>query len=207
MNTRFERFGKASNELTRRWARQRVIAVQRYGDILASYGRGELTGRAAGEALGRLAAEEAARYPKEAAELGSDYARALLGLVGITAGASLVHARDRTARRIEFELRGPVGGQASRSFLLENKQDVTAELSFLVSAFAGRESTALFHAPIAFTPARLTLRPHEERSVEVRLPLDAALFHPGERYRARIVVQGYNDLEIGLNVVAEAPVA
>jgi hypothetical protein len=207
MNTRLERFGQTNSELSRRWARQRVTAVQRYGDILASYGRGELTGRAAGEALGRLAAEEAACYPKEVVELGSDYVRALLGLVGITAGASAGHAHDRTPRRIEFEVRGPVGGQASRSFLLENKQDVTAEISFLVSAFAGPDAAAPFHAPIEFTPARLTLRPHEERTVEVQVLLDAALFHPGQRYRALIVVQGYNGLEIGLDVVAEAPVA
>jgi len=203
MRMEFKRFSEVSGDLTRRWAQRRVHAVQRYGDILASYGRGDLNATAAGEALTRLAAEEAVRYSEDTFSLGSDYVRAVLGLVGVSTGASAAPFNGAPSRRIDIEMRGPLRGQASRTFLLENKQDVTAEISFVVSDFTGPGGTTLFRAPVEFVPARLTLRPHEEKAVEVRLPLDDALFERGKTYRARVLVQGYNDLEIGLDVVVE----
>jgi hypothetical protein len=198
-----KRLGEVSGDFTRRWAQRRVHAVQRYGDILSSYGRGDLNATAAGEALTRLAAEEAVRYSEDTFTLGSDYVRAVLGLVGVSTGASAAPFSGASSRRIDIEVRGPLRGQATRTFLLENKQDITAEISFLVSDFNRPGSSASFRAPIEFVPARLTLRPQEERAVEVRLPLDDTLFEQGKTYRARVLVQGYNDLEIGLDVVVE----
>jgi hypothetical protein len=207
MKLELGRFGAVSSEFSRRWAQRRVNAVQRYGDILANYGSGELSGRSAAEALVRLAAEEAVRYSEDAIELGSDYIRVLLGAAGAPGRVSAAAGRGTTPRRIDIELRGPVGGQASRAFVLENKQDVVAEISFLVSDFSGPVGSAPFRAAVEFTPARLTLRPHEEKIVEVKLPLDPALFAPGLRYDAQTLVQGYNGLELSLDVIAEAPPA
>ena len=202
MKNRLERLGEINSDLTRRWARRRAHAVERYGHILGGYGRGELSGAAAGQALVRLAAEESMHYSEEAIEFGSDYFRALFGIVGREA-PRVATSRATPRQQIDIEATGPVGGQATRSFLLENKQQFAVELSFLVSDFTGPPGTAPFHAPIEFEPARLTLRPHEEKAVQLRLPLAAAHFSAGQNYRARIIVQGYDGLEIALHLAVE----
>jgi len=204
MKARFERLGQVGSHLTRRWVQHRAHAVQRYGSILAGYGRGELSATAAGEALLRLAADEAKRYSEDAVEFGSDYFRAVLGIVGVEA-PRVATPRAAPGQQIDIQLTGRIGSQATRSFLLENKQELVAEISFLVSDFTGPAGTAPFHAPIEFEPARLTLRPREEKTVLLRLPLDATHFSAGQYYRARIVVQGYDSLEIGLHLAVEPP--
>jgi hypothetical protein len=199
MKERLERFGAVSSDLTRRWAQRRAGAVRRYGDILTGYGRGELSSTAAGEALARLAVEESVRYSEEVIEFGSDYVREVLKLAGVETPRGRP-STEPAERRIDIQVKGTVGSTATRSFLLENKQEVTADISFLVSDFTGPDGKAAFHAPIDFVPPRLTLRPHEEKAIELRLPLDDALFDPGKTYRARIIVEGYDSLEIGLEV-------
>jgi hypothetical protein len=71
MKERLEHLGQVSSHLTRRWAQHSAHAVQRYGSILAGYGRGELSVTAAGEALLRLVADEAKRYSEDAVEFGA----------------------------------------------------------------------------------------------------------------------------------------
>jgi hypothetical protein len=204
MKERIEHLGQVSSHLTRRWAQHSAHAVQRYGSILAGYGRGELSVTAAGEALLRLVADEAKRYSEDAVEFSSDYFRAVLSIVGVQA-PGVAKPRAAPGQQIDIQLTSRVGSQAARSFVLENKQERVAEISFLVSDFAGPAGTAPFHAPIEFEPARLTLQPHEEKTVQLRLPLDADHFSAGQNYRARIIVQGYDGLEIVLHLAVEPP--
>jgi hypothetical protein len=197
-------FKEVGAEFARRWAQRRGDAVQRYGRILANYGSGELNAGAALQEWARLVTEETARYAEEAVELGSAYLRVLGAGFGTTPFMAGAGSGAVSPARFDLDLTGPVGGEATRTFLLDNKQAVSAEISFLTSSFTGPVGRPPFHAAIDFVPAHLTLRPNEEQAVTLRLSLDPDLFAAGQRYDSRILVQGRDGLEIGLHILVTA---
>src|SRR5262249_50814797 len=79
------------------------------------------------------------------------------------------------------------------------------EISFLISEFVGPPGTIPFRPPLQLKPPRFTLDPREEGVVTLTLPLLPELFTPGQRYTAKIVVGGYDHMELILTVFLEEP--
>ena len=103
--------------------------------------------------------------------------------------------------RAEIALTGPVGGEASAVFVVENAQSRLEEITFLVSEFVDMAGQGPFRPPLSIDPPRLALRPETEAEVIIRLPLLAELFIPGRLYRATVTVRG-QDLELVLHALA-----
>jgi hypothetical protein len=197
-------FSEVGAEFARRWVQRRGDAVQRYGRILENFGSGRLNAGAALQEWARLVTDETARYAEETVELGAAYLRVLGAGFGNAPSTSGAASSEPSPARFDLDLTGPLGGEVTRTFLLDNKQAVSAEISFLTSSFTGPVGTRPFHAAVDFVPARFTLRPNEEQSVTLRLALDPNLFAAGQRYDGRIIVQGHDSLEIGLHILVAA---
>jgi hypothetical protein len=227
MATNLQEVGRKFQDLAARSLQEQVRAAQRFNGLMQKLGRGELLKQPAGDAYLRFVGEETAQYVgnvsslilnyyKELFELGRSYNEKLFEQVvgGATAsgGAATSETSTREAptavshRRVDVELNGTVGEAATRSFVLESKRAEATEISFLVSDFVGLQGTGSFRADLEFEPARFTLNPGEERVVTIRLPLSSDLFLPGLRYSATALVRGYDDLELHINVVPDAPI-
>lgn len=191
--------GALASDLARRWANQRLAAVQTYGRILADYGSGRSTGSAAMGAWARLVAQEAVAYPSDALGLASDYAAALA-----RGGATLDAARARVDSPIQdLELSGQLGGQASGEFYLRNPHDRSAALSFLVADFLGTGGET---GPRAlFEPAEFTLPPGHEQLVKVSAALDPELVKAGHSYAANVAVSGFDEMVLRVRLTVLEP--
>jgi hypothetical protein len=88
--------------------------------------------------------------------------------------------------------------------VIENKRETTAEISFVVSDFVDGAGGHPFRPPLEIQPPRLTLGPHEEAEVSLRLPLLHERFRSGHDYRALVLVRGHDALELLLTVRVEA---
>ena len=193
--------------------------------MIQRFGRGELLKQPVRDDYVRFVGEETVQYVGNMASLSLDYYKEVFELgrtfnekffEQMTAGAarnadgaaSATGSAPATIsnRRVEIELQGAVGQEAARTFILESKQTQATDISFLISDFTGPQGTTPFRANLDFQPARFTLSPGEERVVTLRLPLDDKLFVAGLSYAATAVVRGYDDLELGLNVLPSAPV-
>lgn len=207
-------------DLTARSATEQMRAAQRLRELLQRISRGELDQQALREEFMRFTSEETSRYLHDLVGLGLKFYDALLELSGTyndrffeqvlgaaTGGGSTASApRAAPPQRAQMELHAPVGQDATGSFVVENKRAETAEITFLVSEFAGGAAdTAPFRPPLQLQPPRFTLGPGEQRVVTLRLPLLADLFAPGQLYAATIVVRGYDELVLDLSVRVEAP--
>lgn len=200
-----------------RSAAEQARAAQRYGELLTRLGRGDLFQPAVRDAYWRFVQEESGRYLQSLANLSLDYYRALFDLarassdrffadvMGSGPGHVTAEPVPDSPRRVELHMRAPAGGVATGSFILQNKRATDAEVSFLASEFIGPGGIAQSVAGLEFDPARFILRPGEDRLVVVRLPLSSDLFSPGERYTCTVVVQGYNELALGLEVLVSGP--
>lgn len=181
---------RTASSLARRWASQRLSAVQSYGRILADYGGGRASGRAAAQAYTKLAMEEAVRYPADAFQIATDYASAVARAAGLSFGDS--HDATHAASIIDIDLAGAEGGIASRDFVLENPHDSAATLSFTATDFhdGGHDVGA---KPV-FTPAKFTLAAGGEQTVNVSVKLDPKKFRPGQSYQSHAAVEGFDDM-------------
>lgn len=182
--------GQLGAELARRWATQRLTAVEGYGRILADYGAGRTSSTAAAGAYARLAAEETVRYSADAIGLATDLATALVR----RAGGQLETAARKVQPVQDLELTGPVGGKAAANFILHNPHDRAASLSFVAGHFAGPSGDT--QATVTVEPPQLELAPGAEQSVEVSATLDPAVFEPGGHYTANVAVAGFEDLVV-----------
>lgn len=188
--------------LARRWASQRLTAVQSYGRILSDYGNGRASSRDAAQAYAKLAMEEAARYPGDAFQIASDYATAVARAAGLSFGNKLT---PRTAAPvIDIELSGPAGGVASREFILENPHDDAATIGFVPSTFF--DGNCDIKTKPVLRPAKLALAAGGEATVSVSVKLDPRKFKPGQSYMSNIAVDGFDDmiLRVHLNVTDPA---
>lgn len=211
--------GKWTQELTARSLAEQMRALQRYQELAQRVARGELSEQRLREEYLRFAQEESARYARNLAALSLNYYGALIDLsrgyndrlfdqmLG-NAASSDNNSKPPAAppRRVEMELHAPAGQDAIGAFVIENKRSEPADISFIISEFAGAPGTATFRSPLQIQPARFSIGPFEERVVTLQLPLHAQMFTPGQRYRATVIVRGYDDLELGLTAWAD-PVA
>jgi hypothetical protein len=202
---------KNAQELLSRALTRQVRAAQQVYDLLARFGRGEITAQAMSEEYARFASQEAGHYASDLAELSIRYYSDLLAInqayserfIRALEGKSGVQdagGPQAPARRVEMELRAPLGQEAVRAFVLENKRGGTAHISFEVSDFRGPAGVEPFQAGLQLQPDQFTLEPGQEQSVTIRVPLRAGLFEPGQRYEASVIVRGYDDLELALVV-------
>jgi len=179
-------FGDISAELARRWATQRLSAVQAYGRILADYGAGRSSSAAAAGAYAKLVAEEGVRYPADALTLATDFATALVR----KAGATVETGAGAMSPIQDLEMSGPIGGTASAEFLLKNPHDQPAPLSFATSDFAGTDAPAT----VVVKPAKVTLAAGAEKLIKVQATIDPKAFKIGGQYVANVAVTGFDDL-------------
>lgn len=185
-----------AGELARRWATQRLNAVQAYGRILSDYGTGRSTSSAAAGAMAKLAAEEAVRYPADALGLAVDFAGALARKAGLDLRSAPVAGAARPIQ--DLEISGPLGGSAIGEVLLTNPHAQAVAVTFDVSGFTGPAGESA-PAP-AVTPAAFTLQPGQDRQVSVRADLDPKVFTPGCAYAALLTVAGFDDMVVRIRL-------
>lgn len=191
--------GPVEVDLARRWASQRLAAVQAYGRILSDYGAGRTTTSAAAAAYARLVAEETVRYSADAIGLAADVAAALVR----RAGGQLETGRARVSPVQDLELSGPVGSEALASFSLHNPRDQPATLSFVSGRFTGTLGDTA--ATVALHPKRVELAAGAEQPVSVSVFVDPDVFEPGGLYTANVSISGFEDfvLRVRLSVLAD----
>jgi hypothetical protein len=212
-------FPKWLQDLAERyWTGQRD-AAERYSDLLQRLAAGELDANQLRDDYTRFATEESARYARDLAQVSLSYYSALLDLgraysqrffdALLEGGASSPSARNGHAARAEprqvlLELRGVVGQDAVAAFVIENRRDAPADISFRLFDFADMAGGHPFAAPLQVQPQWLTLGPEDEAEIRLRLPLLPELFTAGRQYQGRVAVQGYDALELILRVAVDA---
>jgi hypothetical protein len=108
------------------------------------------------------------------------------------------------ARELVFT--GPIGSTVSRAFVVSNRTDKPAQVSFEVSEFVKENGPEKLRVDAQLRPSSFELAGQAERTVDCSLPLTEA-FEPGSEYRAMLRVIGFPDMKIGLMARAEsAPV-
>lgn len=201
---------------THAWADQ-TRRVEWYTDVMQRVARGELDAEHVRDEFMRFAGEETVSYARDVAQLGLHYYASLLDLgrsyndrfydrvfrTRPEQGGPRGSKQDTGPRQVTMDLRGEVGGEATAAFVIENKRNATAEISFIVSDFVDMTSGSAFRPPLELQPPWLTLDPHEEAEVRLRLALLDELFTPGRQYRTHVVVSGHDDLELIINVSVE----
>ncbi len=206
-------------ELITHSAMEQMRVMQRFNEVMRRVARGELDPQTMQEEIMRFAQEEAARYVGDLTRLSLSFYSALLNLsrgyndrllehlTGSRANnnhSAPTQTRAAAPSQVEMALQGAVGQEIVKTFVVENKRTEMVEISFLVSEFVDEEGAHTFRPPLQLQPARFALRPGEERVVTLRLPLLTPLFAPGRRYQATVVVRGYDDLELLLDVWIES---
>lgn len=208
---------RLQNLAARVWTDQRR-ATERYTELMERTLRGDVDAREVGAELLRFGGEEGAGYTLEAAQLTLDYYEALLDL-GRSYGERFYERalRERSnetgggagerapPRQIEMELRGEIGQEAWGAFVIENKRNRTAHVSFVVSDFVDAAGGDAFRPPLVLEPSWLTLGPNEQAEVRLRLHLFEEMFTSGHRYRTHIFVHGRDELELIVTVRVDAP--
>ena len=186
--------------LARRWATQRLSAVQTYGRLLADYGAGRASGRDTAQAYAKLVMEEAARYPTDAFGVASDYASALARAAGVSLSA------DRSAQPVapvlDVELTGAPGRTVTRTILLENPHDAPARIGFAATNFFDG-SQELSAAP-TIAPADAVIPARGEQAVTVSAKIDRKLFQAGRTYQSSVAVDGFGELLIRVYLTVSA---
>jgi hypothetical protein len=180
---------QVTTDLARRWASQRLKAVQAYGTILADFGAGRTTSSAAAGAYAKLVAEESVRYSSDAIGIASDLATAVVRKAGgtIETGAPAVQQPIQ-----DLELSGPIGGVASTEVLLRNPHDKPATLSFAATAFG--DTLGGTPASVTIEPDGLVLAAGAEQPITVSAALDPKAFAAGGLYTANVAISGFDDL-------------
>jgi len=209
-------------DLTTRSVAEQARALQRYNELMQRALRGEFNDPQFREDYLRFATEETNRYARDAAQLSLNYYQALLDLGRSSSERffeHVMHSRPAEAppgdgadaahppRQVTLDLQGAAGQDAVAAFVIENQRESQAEISFQVSEFADVAGGPSFRAPLVLEPAQLSLGPHEEAQVKLRLPLAAELFAPGHSYVATVVVRGYDELELILRLRLAPPAA
>lgn len=187
--------GAVSAELARRWATQRLGAVQAYGRILSDFGAGRSSSSAAAGAFAKLVAEETIRYPADAIGLATDFANALVQKAGgrlETVRSSSAAARPQPIQ--DLEISGPLGGVATGDVLLNNPHAAAAALSFSASRFVGPSGDT--GVGVVVSPAEFSLPAGGEKLITVIANLDSKAFEAGSRYTANVAINGFDDMVV-----------
>jgi hypothetical protein len=194
---------EVASQLARRWANQRLAAVQSYGRILADYSEGHSSSSAALSAYAKLLAEEAVRYPADAIGIATDYAAAWARTTGVEMGLRAEPSRAAPPIR-DLELAAPLGGEALGEFFLDNPHDRPAALSFVTSNFTS--SAGETPVSVSVEPAEFVLDAGEERRIRVGVLLDPDIFEPGLRYTANVAVSGFDEMVLRVRLTVLDPI-
>lgn len=218
MNDQTDDIRQFIQELLSRSATDNMRNLQRFGDMIRRMSRGDVDQETIREEFLEFTRDESERYVRDLTRVGLNFYNTLLELNR--------HYNDRffsqvfeedyryrdvpdaepaRPRTVQMELHGPLGEEAVRSFVIENKQNDPVSVSFLVSEFTDEANTISFRPPLQLYPARFNLRPGEEHIVNLEVPLLKEFFVPGQRYTAAVVVSGYDDLVLDLSVWADSP--
>jgi predicted flap endonuclease-1-like 5' DNA nuclease len=202
-------------EITRRALTEQVHSWQRYTDFIQRIARGELDEQSVREEYMRFSREEGLRYARQLTGLSLSYYNQLVELSRayneqffnqvFKTPASGEAGDERIAQQVEMGLRGALGGEAGGSFVLENKNAESADISFLVDEFRDEKGEHPFRPPLQIQPPRFRLGPRQEIVVHLALPLLPELFAPGHTYTTTVLVRGYEDLELLLRVKVDPP--
>ncbi|MEM7613479.1 MAG: DUF1735 domain-containing protein [Pseudomonadota bacterium] len=194
--------GALLTQLARRWAGQRVGALNAYRQILADYGTGQIDSRATASAVAKLTAEESAKYPGELLSLATDYASGLAQMAGLSTSEGQAQPAGRGVRAIhDLMLSGKIGETAKAEILIENPRDVEVQIGFAATGFAN-EARATKLTP-SFDPADCTIPPGAERKITVSVKLDGRKLKAGETYSAQAIVDGFDEMVLRLSLVVD----
>lgn len=105
------------------------------------------------------------------------------------------------ARELVFT--GPIGTTVPRAFVVSNRTDKPAKVSFEVSEFIKENGPEKLRGDAQLRPSSFELAGQAEQTVDCSLPLTEA-FEPGCEYRAMLRVIGFPDMKIGLLARAES---
>jgi len=213
-----EDVSKWIQELIARSTREQIQAMQRLSNLVQRMASGELDQSQVRQEYTRFVKDESNRYVEDLTRLGLSFQAALLELnrkysdrffdqvMGSPFQESSPgngHAPQR--KEVALSLMGAVGEEVSKSFVIENKRAEEETVTFLVSEFTDAQSTQAFRPPLQIQPARLSLRPGEERLVTLRLPLLEDMFQPKGIYFATIIARGHSDVVLALRVDVAQP--
>ena len=104
------------------------------------------------------------------------------------------------ARELVFT--GVIGTTVSRAFVISNRTDKPAKVSFELSEFIKENGPEKLRVDAQLRPSSFELAGPAERTVDCSLPLTA--FQPRCEYRAVLRVIGFPDMKIGLVAKAES---
>jgi hypothetical protein len=197
-----ESLSAVAARLARRWANQRLAAVQSYGRILADYGQGHATSGATLGAVAKLAVEEAARYSADAVGLVTDYAAAVARRTGVDLGLETQRSGPATVVR-DLELSGPLDGEAAGEFYLTNPYDKSVSVSFTASHFTSPDGDAGV-GPV-LEPAEIVVPAGHEQKIAVRAVLDNREFKAGRTYSAHVAVAGFDHMMLRVRLTVLEP--
>ena len=201
-------------ELIKRSATDQVQSMQRFNALVQRVARGELNQNEIKDEYLSFARSETTRYVNDLTKLGLSFYNALLEMnsnynerfFSHVTGNGTMAGEHAAAQRVEVALRGSVGTDITKSFVVENKLAEMADISFLISEFVNvRSEHEHFRPPLQMEPPRFNLRPGEERVVTLRLPLLAQQFVPGQQYANTVVIRGQQELILALTVQADMP--
>jgi len=219
MSQESEDISKWIQELITRSSRQQVQAMQRLGGLVQRMTSGELDQNRVREEYTHFIQDESTRFVEDLTRLGLSFQTALLELnrkysdrffdqvLGSSVAESQPNGQPSQRKEVEMALSGSPGNELVRTFVIENKRGEEETVTFLVSEFTDAQGNHSFRPPLQLQPARLNLRPGEERAVTLRLPLLPELFQAGERYTATIIARGHSDVTLLLSVAVEAAAA
>ncbi len=200
MSAKATEVGDLITSLARRWAGQRVNALNSYRHILTDYGTGAADTRKTASAVARLTAEEVVRYPAELMELASDYASGVAKMAGLSLTAG--QPASSSARPVhDIALSGKIGDTVTAEFLIENPRDEDVTIDFAATAFANDERVT--KASPVFDPGAFTMSPRSEQKVAIKAKLDGRTLKAGERYSAQAIVDGFDDMVLRLNLTVD----
>jgi hypothetical protein len=213
---------KTVQDLIARTLKRQVSTAQRFSDLLVRFGRGEISAQDMTQETIRFASQETGHYASDLAELSMRYYSDLLTIQqdyserffhsleekgkGHPEGGSEADRSGTAAKRVEMEMRAPLGQEAIRAFVLENKRGGSARISFEVSDFHGPVGTEPFQGGLRLQPDMFTLEPGQEQVVTLRLQLREELFNAGKCYTTSVIVHGYDQLEVALTVCVDEKV-
>ncbi|HSY41928.1 MAG TPA: hypothetical protein VLA79_20465 [Polyangia bacterium] len=201
-----ESLSAVAARLARRWANQRLAAVQSYGRILADYGQGHATSGATLSAIAKLAVEEAARYSADAVAVATDYAAAVArkgGVdLGLEGGGDTSRGGPATVVK-DLEISGPLGGEADGEFYLTNPYDKSVAVSFTASQFTSPDGDASVGPTVE--PAEIVLPAGGEQKIAVRAVLDNRQFTAGRTYTAHVAVAGFDHVTLRVRLTVLEP--
>jgi hypothetical protein len=170
---------------------------QRYLEFVSS------EGAAAYRKLSQLSADYYAALLNTGANLSEEFYRQVYQ----TNAPQAAPVQRPVAPARELVFAGPIGSTASRSFVISNRTNQPAKVSFDLSEFVKEHGPEKVRLDAQLTPSSLELLGQSERTIDCSVPLSEVL-EPGCEYRAVLRVVGFPDMKIGLLVKAEcAPAA